>query len=190
MHIDDQAIAAVGAVFRTLIPPGAVVLDLMSSWRTHWPLGHPRRRLVGLGLNGVELRENPDLDEYVVHDLNRVPDLPFPDATFDAVVVTVSVQYMTRPVETFREVNRILKPGGQFIVTFSNRMFPTKAVSIWRQSDDRGHVELVAAYMDYAGNYEDLRAGLVNPETSPPGDPLFLVVGKKCAPAPATPPGG
>ncbi|MSQ07001.1 MAG: class I SAM-dependent methyltransferase [Dehalococcoidia bacterium] len=188
MHIDDQAIAAVGAVFRMLIPPGSVVLDLMSSWRTHWPLGHPRKRLVGLGLNTVELHENPDLDEYVVHDLNREPALPFPDNTFDAVVVTVSVQYMTQPVETFREVNRILKPGGRFVVTFSNRMFASKAVRIWRQADDRGHAELVAAYMDYAGNFQNMRAGFMNPDTSPPGDPLFLVTGEKGAGAPATPP--
>ena len=184
VHIDDQAIAAVGQVFRALIPPGSVVLDLMSSWRTHWPLGHPRKRLVGLGLNDVEMRENPDLDEYLVHDVNRGPDLPFDANTFDAVVVTVSVQYMTRPVETFQQVNRILKPGGQLIITFSNRMFPTKAVRIWRQSSDQAHIELVAAYMDFAGNYEDIRGGLVNPETSPPGDPLFLVVGKKSGPTP------
>lgn len=187
VHIDDQAIDAVGRVFRTLVPPDAVVLDLMSSWRTHWPLGHPRKRLVGLGLNEQEMRDNPDLDEYLVHDVNRDPALPFQDNTFDAVMVTVSVQYLTRPVETFQQVNRILKPGGRFIVTFSNRMFPTKAVRIWRQAGDQGHIELVAAYMDQAGNFEDVRAGFMNPETSPPGDPLFLVVGRKCA---STPPEG
>jgi len=181
VHIDDQAIATVSELFRSLIPRDSAVLDLMSSWRSHWPTGHPRKRLAGLGLNAVEMRENPDLDEYVVHDLNQDPALPFPDDTFDAVVVTVSVQYMTRPIETFQEVNRILKPGGQFIVTFSNRMFFSKAVRIWRQSSDRGRAELVAAYMDYAGNYEDIRGGFMNPETSPPGDPIFLVVGKKAA---------
>lgn len=184
VHIDDQAIDAVGRVFRMLIPPDSVVLDLMSSWRTHWPPGHPRKRLVGLGLNDDEMRENPDLDEHLVHDVNGDPALPFQDNTFDAVVVTVSVQYLTRPVETFQQVNRILKPGGRFIVTFSNRMFPTKAVRIWRQASDQGHIELVAAYMDYAGNFEDVRGGLMNPETSPPGDPLFLVAGRKCAPTP------
>jgi hypothetical protein len=181
VHIDDQAIAAVSQVFRDLIPPNSVVLDLMSSWRSHWPQVHPKKHLTGLGLNAVEMQENPDLDAYIVHDINENPLLPFDDNTFDAVVITVSVQYLTRPIETFQQINRILKPGGLLIVTFSNRMFFTKAVRIWRNSSDRGRLELVAAYMNYAGNFEDIRGGLVNPKQSPPGDPIFLVVGRKGA---------
>ncbi len=179
VHIDDAAIAAVGDVFRSLIPPNSAVLDLMSSWRTHWPEGHPRARLAGLGMNSVEMAENPDLDDYVIQDINQNPVLPYEDDSFDAVVITVSVQYLTRPIEVFGQVNRILKPGGIFIVTFSNRMFPTKAVRIWRYSTDRGHLDLVAAYMEEAGNFENVRGGFTNPETSPPGDPLFAVVANK-----------
>ena len=179
VHIDEGAIAAVGKVFRTLIPPDSVVLDLMSSWRSHWPAGHPKQRLAGLGMNAVELAENPDLDDYLVQDINRNPELPYADATFDAVVITVSVQYLTQPIETFRQVNRILKPGGLFLVTFSNRMFPTKAVRIWRYSTDRTHLDLVAAYLEAAGNFENVQGGLTNPDSSPPGDPLFLVASTK-----------
>jgi SAM-dependent methyltransferase len=179
VHIDDGAIATVGKLFRDFIPPAAAVLDLMSSWRSHWPPGHPKQRLVGLGLNAVEMADNPDLDEYLVHDVNGDPNLPFEKETFDAVVITVSVQYLTSPIETFQQVNRILRPGGIFIVTFSNRMFPTKAVRVWRNTSDRGHLELVAAYMDHAGNFEDIKGGLANPNDSPPGDPLFVVMGRK-----------
>ena len=179
VHIDDGAIAAVGQVFRSLIPPDSVALDLMSSWRSHWPAGHPKSRLVGLGMNAAEMAENPDLDEYVVKDINKDTELPFDDAAFDAVVITVSVQYLTQPIETFREVSRILKPGGVFIVTFSNRMFPTKAVRIWRYSTDRGHLDLVASYLEAAENFENIRGGLTNPEHSPPGDPLFVVTAVK-----------
>ena len=181
VHIDEQAIAVVERVFRELIPPNSVVLDLMSSWRSHWPQGHPKQRLIGLGLNAVEMRENPDLDDFLVHDVNRDTVLPFADGAFDAVAITVSVQYLTRPIETFRQVNRILKLGGAFIVTFSNRMFPTKAVWVWRSSSDRGRLELVSAYMDEGGDFGNIRGGLANPEDSPPGDPLFLVVSHKKA---------
>ena len=173
VHIDDSAIAAVSQLFRDLILPGSVVLDLMSSWRSHWPSGHAKTRLVGLGMNAVEMRENPDLDDHVVHNVNQDPNLPFPDDSFDAVVITVSAQYLTRPVETFEQVSRVLKPGGVFIVSFSNRMFPTKAVRIWRMGNDRQHIELVESYMQAAGNLQDFHSGLVNPEQSPPGDPLF-----------------
>ena len=179
VHIDDGAIATVSQLFQSLIAPNSVVLDLMSSWRSHWPRGHPKQRLAGLGLNDAEMRENPDLDDYTVYDINKRPSLPFDNDTFDAVVITVSVQYLTRPVEIFRQVNRVLKPGGIFIVTFSNRMFPTKAVRIWRAGSDRGHIELVRSYMEYAGNFENVRGGLANQEMIPPGDPLFVVAGLK-----------
>jgi SAM-dependent methyltransferase len=137
--------------------------------------------MVGLGLNAQEMAENPDLNDYVVHNVNENPVLPFEDETFDAVVITVSVQYLTRPIETFQQVNRILKMGGIFIVTFSNRMFLTKAVRVWRSTSDRGHLELVATYLDYAGGFDDIKGGLANPQESPPGDPLFVVMGQKRA---------
>ena len=179
VHIDAPAIEAVGRVFRELIPPHATVLDLMSSWRSHWPEGHPKSSMIGLGLNSEEMADNPDLDEFVIHDLNREPALPFDDEVFDAAVLTVSAQYLTQPIETFRQVNRVLKPGGVFVVTFSNRMFPTKAVRLWRESTDRGRIELVTSYMEAAGNFDEIRSGLVNPDNSPPNDPLFAVAGRK-----------
>ncbi len=184
VHIDDQAIAAVGRLFRSLIPPNSAVLDLMSSWRSHWPEGHPKARMTGLGMNDTEMADNPDLDEYLVHDLNLNQVLPFEDESFDAVVITVSAQYLTQPVETFRQVNRVLRPGGVFIVTFSNRMFPTKAVRIWRESSDRERADLISTYMEAAGNeaagnFTEIKAGFVNPQDSPPSDPLFAVTCKK-----------
>ena len=187
VHIDDSAIAAVGRLFRELVPPDSTVLDLMSSWRSHWPAGHPKARLVGLGLNREEMEDNPDLDEVVVHDVNRDLRLPFDEETFDAAVITVSAQYLTHPVDTFSEVNRILKPGGMFIVSFSNRMFPTKAVYIWRASSDRGRVDLLGSYMEAAGSFEDIQGVFANPEESPPGDPLFAVHSRKSPPGSTAP---
>jgi SAM-dependent methyltransferase len=179
VHIDDGAIAAIGRFFQEMVPPNSVVLDLMSSWRSHWPEGHPKERMVGLGLNLEEMQDNFDLDEAVVHNVNEDLALPFEDDTFDAVLITVSAQYLTHPVETFQEVNRILKSGGVFIVSFSNRMFPTKAVRIWRVSSDRGRVDLVGTYMEAAGNFEDIQGTLLNPADSPPGDPMFAVTSRK-----------
>ncbi len=179
VHIDDNAIATVSRIFQSFVPADSTVLDLMSSWRSHWPQGHPKERLVGLGLNAAEMADNPDLDEYVVHDVNLDPSLPFEDESFDGVVITVSAQYLTSPVETFQEVGRILRPGGVFIVTFSNRMFPTKAVRIWRMSSDEGRMDIVSSYMESADNFENIRGGLANSEDSPPADPLFAVVSNK-----------
>ena len=180
VHIDDAAIATVKQLFREVLPANGVVLDLLSSWRSHWPEGFPRQRLVGLGLNAEEMADNPDLDDYVVHNVNVTPQLPFETATFDAAMITVSIQYLTRPLEVFREVNRILKPDGPFVVIFSNRMFPTKAVAIWRALDDQQHVELVQAYFHAAGNFVALEAQDRTPASIITyTDPVYVVMARK-----------
>ena len=169
-HIDEGAIAAVGDLYAELSVEGEV-LDLMSSWVSHFRA--PPRRLVGLGMNAGELADNPVLAEHVVHDLNVDPALPFPDAGFDDVTCCVSVDYLVRPVEVFNEVARVLRPGGRFVVTFSNRCFPTKAIRVWLATDDRGHLQIVAAYFAAAERFADL-CGERRP-TPAGGDPLYAV---------------
>ena len=184
VHIDDPAIAAVQQLFRELLPPHGVVLDLMSSWRSHWPEGFPKQRLIGLGLNADEMADNPDLDAYVVHDVNADPQLPFDAGLFDAAVLTVSVQYLTKPIEAFQEVNRILKPGGVFIVIFSNRMFPTKAVAIWRALNDHQHATLVVSYFQQAGNFEGVEVEDYTPPSREYTDPVYVVRARKAGGTP------
>lgn len=178
VHIDDAAIAAVSQCLAEVIPPHAIVLDLMSSWRSHWPPALPKQRLVGLGLNGEEMADNPDLDVYVVHDVNAEPHLPFDADTFDAVILTVSVQYLTQPVLTFQEVCRIIRPGGLFLIFFSNRMFPTKAVAIWRALNDQQHFALIQTYLHHAGGFTDLMAWDRTPVSSTYTDPVYVVLAR------------
>lgn len=182
VHIDDAAIEAVKQFFADVLPPDGVILDLLSSWRSHWPEGFPKQRLVGLGLNAEEMAENPDLDGYVVHDVNADPRLPFDDNTFDAVVLTVSIQYVTKPIEIFQDVNRVLKPGGLFAVIFSNRMFPTKAVAVWRALDDGQHIKLVNSYFHYAGNFVALESQDRTPPADEYTDPVYVVMAHKASP--------
>lgn len=179
VHIDDAAIEAIKEFFVEVIPPGAVVLDLLSSWRSHWPAELPKQRLVGLGLNAEEMADNPHLDEYIVHDVNVDPHLPFESNTFDVVLLTVSIQYLTQPIEVFHEVNRILKAGGLFAVIFSNRMFPTKAVAVWRAMDDDQHFKLVNSYFHYAGNFVELEDQDRTPQTDEYTDPVYVVMARK-----------
>lgn len=179
VHIDDAAIAAVKQFLRETMPPDGTILDLLSSWRSHWPEDMPARQLIGLGLNAEEMMDNPDLTDYVVHDVNRNPRLPFAPHTFDAAIITVSIQYLTRPIEMFQDVNRILKPQGLFAVLFSNRMFPTKAVAIWRSMNDQQHIELVQRYFQHAGHFVDIEAHDRTPPSTTYTDPLYVVMGRK-----------
>jgi SAM-dependent methyltransferase len=170
-HIDDGATAAVGDLYEELGVGGAV-LDLMSSWVSH--LRRPPERLVVLGMNEVELRSNPMATEAVVHDLNVEPTLPFADATFDFVLCCVSVDYLVEPVRVFTEVRRVLRPGGAFVCTFSNRLFATKAVRGWLYADDDTRMEIVARYFRASGGWGDPVAERRTP-VAHRGDPLFAV---------------
>lgn len=180
-HIDYAAIGAVSAYLGEVLPPDGIILDLMSSWRSHMPPDVPICRLIGLGLNAVELRENPQLDERIVHDLNANPSLPLNDSSIDAAVVTVSIQYMVRPVDVFREVNRILKAGAAFHVIYSNRMFPTKAVAVWQTLDDRRRAQLIASYFQNSGGWENIHAVNITPQLSHYTDPVYVVAAEKAA---------
>jgi SAM-dependent methyltransferase len=169
-HIDEGAIAAVGALYRELGVDGDV-LDLMASWVSHFE-SRPRKLTV-LGMNSAELDHNPMAAARVVHDLNADPVLPFGAATFDAAVCCVSVDYLTRPVEVFRDVGRILRPGGVFACTFSNRLFPTKAIHGWLATDDLGHCAIVERYFAHAGCFAPATSRLCTPPGT--GDPLYGV---------------
>jgi SAM-dependent methyltransferase len=169
-HIDDAAIAAVAELYRELALGGAV-LDLCSSWVSHFD--PPPGRLVAMGMNANELAANPLATEWIVQDLNDDPRLPFDDGSFDAATCCVSVDYLTRPIEVFREVARVLRPGGPFVVTFSNRCFPTKAIRGWLGTDDRGRCTIVAVYFEAAGGFDEPVVQLRNPTDS--GDPLYAV---------------
>ena len=56
------------------------------------------------------------------------PRLPYEDNSFDIITNAVSVDYLAKPLEVFKEMHRVLKPGGRAIMSFSNRCFPTKGV--------------------------------------------------------------
>jgi SAM-dependent methyltransferase len=159
------------------------VLDLMCSWVSHLPDDVRYARVSGLGMNRAELEANPRLDDFVVHDLNRHSELPYPDRSFDAVTNAVSIQYLVHPVEVLRSVRRVLRPGGVHLIATSHRLFPTKAIAAFRGLPPPDRLRLIAAYFELAGGWE-------SPEMldrSPVGaDPLWVVasVASACRSAP------
>jgi SAM-dependent methyltransferase len=171
-HIDDATIAALTDVYRERLPPGGTLLDLMSSWVSHLPDEISYARVAGLGMNGEELGRNPRLTDFVVHDLNADPRLPYPDRTFDAALNAVSIQYLVRPVEVLAEVRRVLRPGGVHVIATSHRMFPTKAIAAWHGLEPAERLHLIAHYLELAGGYEDVR---IIDHSPPDADPLWVV---------------
>jgi len=177
-HIDPETIAALTSTYRTLLPPGGCVLDLMSSWISHLPHDIVYERVSGLGMNAHELEHNPRLDDFVVHDLNREPELPYLDASFDAVINAVSIQYLIHPVEVFNSAARVLRPGGLHLVAMSHRCFPTKAVRAFHYLDGDGRADIVQRYFEQAGGYEPAERLDRSPAAA---DPLWIVMARRAS---------
>jgi SAM-dependent methyltransferase len=177
-HIDDGAIAAVGRVYRELGIDGAGetqrhVLDLMSSWISHFE--PPPSQLTVLGMNAFELDNNVAATTRVVRDLNVDPSLPFGDANFDAATCCVSVDYLTKPLEVFAEVARVLKPDAPFVCTFSNRCFPSKAIRGWLSTDDDTHCAIVSEYFRRTEGFDPSKSARAPTN----GDPLYVVYARR-----------
>lgn len=177
-HIDDGAIGAITDYYASVMKEGNDVCDLCSSWISHLPPDLKLGRVAGLGMNEMELGRNERLTEFAVQDLNANPKLPYDDASFDFVCNVVSVDYLNKPLEIFKEMHRILRPGGSAIMSFSNRCFPTKAIAIWGQTDDAGHVWIVGSYYKFSADWSDVKALDISKEKGS-GDPMFVVQGDK-----------
>ena len=175
LHIDNHAVAVLTRLYREILPAGGVLLDLMSSWVSHLPKDVDYAEVIGHGMNGEELAANPRLSRWFTQNLNRDTTLPLDDASIDAAMICVSIQYLQQPVAVLREVARVLRPGGLVVISFSNRCFPTKAVAIWMRLDDRGHAALVELYLNSAG-FNDVTVNVLADGSR--CDPLFAVVGR------------
>lgn len=188
-HIDRTGSAQISKLYQRLLPPGGRVLDLMASWESHLTDDHGLGEIVGLGMNVEELAANPHFGEHRVHDLNLDPVLPYGDAEFDAVICSLSVEYLVKPFEVFAEVARVLRPGGRFIVTFSNRWFPPKAIRIWEGMHEFERPGLVLEYFLRDGLFDELETwsirGLPRPaddkyaDRFTESDPVYAVWGSK-----------
>lgn len=187
-HLDSTARAEISRRYGELIRPGSRLLDLMGSWTSHLPDSLELGGLTVLGMNEEELRRNTRATETVVQDLNADPVLPFAEASFDAVICTASVEYLTHPLAVTEEIRRILKPGGLLAFAFSNRWFPPKAIRLWMEMHEFERLGLVAELFHAGGGFKGVstlsRRGWPRPLDDPHqelwlSDPLYMVWGTK-----------
>jgi SAM-dependent methyltransferase len=189
-HVDSQARAFISRSYQRFIKPHMRILDLMSSWASHLDGVPGSVEVTGLGMNEAELAANPRLADSLLQDLNQQPCLPFADASFDVVICSVSVEYLVRPLEVFAEVGRVLKPGGRFIITFSDRWFPPKVIQLWTELHPFERMALVLEYFRHSGQFSDLATeswrGWPRPADDKYSaqrslaDPVFSVRGTRC----------
>jgi len=178
-HIDEGAVSSLTQYYRKNIPKNSRILDICSSWVSHYPLEFPdkMKRISGTGMNALELIANDQFNDYVAKDLNETPVLSeYKDNSFDVVTCVVSIDYLVHPIDVLKEVHRVLSPGGKMIISQSNRCFPSKAISMWLKMNDRQHLELINGYFQYAGGFKPRKAFDITAE-GPESyfDPMFII---------------
>lgn len=174
-HIDQGAINAVTELYRQHFPPNSDILDLMSSWLSHLPEDISYNHVVGLGMNEREMARNKQLDDWVIHDLNINPRLPFQEDSFDAGAICVSIDYLIDPVAVLKDMNRVLKKGSPLIITYSNRYFESKATAAWLYLSDEQRAYLIKSFLEKTECFNDIKLMDCSPEY---GDPLYAAIAK------------
>lgn len=186
-HVDAGFIDRLTSLYRERLSPNTRIFDMMSSWVSHLPDELKLEYVQGHGLNEQELAKNPRFDSYFVQNLNQDLKLPLENESFDAVLNTVSVQYLQYPEAIFAEIYRLLKPNGIAIFSFSNRMFYNKAIAAWRDTSEIGRVELVKGYFQSVAGFSQPEA-IVQVSNTPQmlrflgmggGDPFYAVIAQK-----------
>jgi SAM-dependent methyltransferase len=156
----------------------------MGSWDSHIPEELELSGLTVVGMNAEELRKNVRADDRLVQDLNSTPALPFPEASYDAVLCTASIEYLTNPLAVMAEVRRVLRPGGLMAFAFSNRWFPPKAIRVWTEMHEFERMGWVSELLQTTGGFRDMttlsRRGLPRPADDPHqelwfSDPVYMV---------------
>jgi ubiquinone/menaquinone biosynthesis C-methylase UbiE len=184
LHVDAHCAARIRSFYASRLRPGDRVLDLMCGWRSHLPEG--LGAVVGLGMNEEELRSNPELTEWRAQDLNHEPGLPFASASFDAVVNTVSFEYLVNPSGVLAEARRVLRPGGVLLIALSTRYFPPKVIRLWTRLHPMERLGWVMKHLRQAGCHDVtslVERGLARDRRDryaprlPEMDPLFAVAG-------------
>ena len=102
---------------RESIAPGSRILEIGAG-----PTNNCSRTLSEIGqVTGVDIdpdvRSNKYLLQAVVYDGGK---MPFEDATFDACASNFVLEHVEHPLDHFREVARVLRPGGVYCVRTPN----------------------------------------------------------------------
>ena len=170
-HLDDAFRGRLTQLYRDRLTKDLIVLDLMSSWISHLPEEISYRRVIGHGMNSAELEKNQRLDAHWVQDLNKNQNLPLEDSSIDACLMVAAWQYLQYPENVAAELKRIIRIGGQLLISFSNRAFWTKAPRVWAEGSDLDHLNYVKDVLISQGWSEPQ---LIAEETYKPGAISFL----------------
>ena len=149
-HLDRSFRNRLTSLYSEVLSSDSVVLDLMSSWVSHLPK-LKFNRVIGHGLNELELKANSQLDEFWVQDLNLNQQIPLNNGSIDYCLLVAGWQYLQYPEKVSAEIRRVIRPNGKFIISFSNRAFWNKSPNIWLEANDKERIKYVSSILTSQG---------------------------------------
>eukprot|EP00640_Fibrocapsa_japonica_P000093 CAMPEP_0113938004 /NCGR_PEP_ID=MMETSP1339-20121228/4449_1 /TAXON_ID=94617 /ORGANISM="Fibrocapsa japonica" /LENGTH=546 /DNA_ID=CAMNT_0000940931 /DNA_START=71 /DNA_END=1711 /DNA_ORIENTATION=+ /assembly_acc=CAM_ASM_000762 len=133
---------------------GDRVLEIGASFKSYLPTNISYASVVGLGMQMEEMNKNEMLTERVAQDLNQDVTLPFEDDSFDHIVIANTIEFMVKPKELYREMQRVLRPGGLLNVAFTHgsflKAYEPKKINLWKQMNDAQHMWILASFMKFS----------------------------------------
>jgi SAM-dependent methyltransferase len=120
------------------------------------------------------MKANGALDDYIEQDITVDPFLPLADNYFDFVVMPAMFQLCQRPQDMFKEINRVLKPGGTAFIGVKLAMWSFLGRKQGRYYTETNYVEDVLA----AGSFFHYAEGFSKPEAFDLTLPEVNIVGK------------
>jgi 2-polyprenyl-3-methyl-5-hydroxy-6-metoxy-1,4-benzoquinol methylase len=103
------------------LPSGQRLLEIGCSagYLTHF-FRDKAKRIVGFDINfpALKLATRRNQDSPVI--CGAVENLPFPDSSFDAIVMLEVIEHTGSDIAAVKEIRRVLKPGGTLILSTPN----------------------------------------------------------------------
>jgi len=178
--IDVEAIDQLKNHYTFYLKDDMAVLELGAAENSYLPEGLKLSRHVGAGANIKLLKENPDLTESFVLDLNKVIEEQGVDSdelkalgseSFDTIIMANTIDFLTQPREVFRSAWALLKPGGMMIVPFTNReaytsQFGRAQTKMWKDMNDDQHMWICGSFFQFSASegWTGLKGFDISPE--------------------------
>jgi len=110
-----------------LLRPGTVLLNVGCGKGGFNHLLRKRfKRVIGMDINAFDIAVAKSLtkDSHIQHYYMDAEKMEFPDASFDAIICIDVLEHVKNKERVLREINRVLKPKGQLIVSVPNKNYP------------------------------------------------------------------
>jgi len=142
-------------ILKSYVNPDMKWLDLgcghqiLPSWRSREEkyLANNCKKLVGIDYDLSSLRNHRNMPIRIRGDIGK---LPLKDKSFDFVSANMVVEHLDRPDGQFKEIGRVLKPGGHFVFHTPNivgytaimgrlvpRLFKDKLIFLFERREEK-----------------------------------------------------